>query len=111
MSRIKPVERSDDRILVSDMHEFERGERGRPDLGTVHESGRDIPVYRQCDVLVVGGGPSGAAAAIAANRGIAPRAVDIAELQSALLGQGVYLCARDTQQVGNAGPIPTASAV
>ncbi len=68
MSTIKPVKRSDDRILVSDMHEFERGERGRPSLGTVHESGRDIPVYRECDVLVVGGGPSGTAAAVAAAR-------------------------------------------
>jgi len=46
VSRIKPVERSDDRIHLSDMHEFERGEPRRPDLGTVHESGRDIPVYR-----------------------------------------------------------------
>ena len=68
MSTVKPVKRSDDRILVSDMHEFERGERGRPDLGTVRESGRDIPVYRECDVLVVGGGPSGTAAAVAAAR-------------------------------------------
>ncbi|MGQ0511254.1 MAG: FAD-dependent oxidoreductase [Betaproteobacteria bacterium] len=50
------------------MHEFERGARARRDLGTVRESGRDIPVYRECDVLVVGGGPSGTAAAVAAAR-------------------------------------------
>ena len=35
---------------------------------TVPEPARDIPVYRRCDVLVVGGGPSGSAAAVAAAR-------------------------------------------
>jgi hypothetical protein len=35
---------------------------------TVHEPARDIPVYSRCDVLVVGGGPAGTAAAIAAAR-------------------------------------------
>jgi len=46
---------------------------------------REIP---QCWITGQG---AGAAAAIAANRGVAPRAVDIAELQSTLLRQGVYL--------------------
>jgi hypothetical protein len=46
---------------------------------------REIP---QCWITGQG---AGVAAAIAANRGIAPRAVDVAELQSALLRQGVYL--------------------
>lgn len=65
---MKTVERSDERILSSDI--FERDARvPRPDLGTLHEPGRDIPVYRECEVLVVGGGPSGTAAAAAAARG------------------------------------------
>jgi glycine/D-amino acid oxidase-like deaminating enzyme len=41
--------------------------RTRPDA-VVHEPARAIPVFRDCDVLVVGGGPSGTAAAIAAAR-------------------------------------------
>jgi hypothetical protein len=42
--------------------------RARADLGAVEEPARSIPVFRKCDVLVVGGGPSGTAAAIAAAR-------------------------------------------
>jgi hypothetical protein len=40
----------------------------RADLGTIAEPARDVRVFRDCDVLVVGGGPSGTAAAIAAAR-------------------------------------------
>jgi hypothetical protein len=58
---------SDERLLVSDIFEGERT-RTRQELGTLRESARDIPVYRNCDVLVVGGGPSGTAAAVAAAR-------------------------------------------
>ena len=65
---MKTVERSDERILVSDMFEGERTRTDRPDLGTLREPARDIPVYRNCDVLVVGGGPSGTAAAVSAAR-------------------------------------------
>src|SRR5215472_8915782 len=36
--------------------------------GVVHEAPRAIPVFRDCDVLLVGGGPSGTAAAVAAAR-------------------------------------------
>ena len=50
-----------------------------------HSFLREIP---QCWVT---GQAAGAAAAIAANRGIAPRAVDTTELQQALLAQGVHL--------------------
>lgn len=69
---MKTTER-DERVLVSEIFEVDRFEvertRGaRADLGTFHEPGRDIPVYRKCDVLVVGGGPSGTAAAVAAGR-------------------------------------------
>jgi hypothetical protein len=38
------------------------------DLGTLAEPARDVRIFRNCDVLVVGGGPSGTAAAIAAAR-------------------------------------------
>jgi hypothetical protein len=41
--------------------------RQRPG-GVVHEAARAIPVFRDCEVLVVGGGPSGTAAAVAAAR-------------------------------------------
>ena len=50
-----------------------------------HSFLREIP---QCWVT---GQAAGTAAAIAANRGCAPRALDIAELQAALDAQGVYL--------------------
>lgn len=39
-----------------------------PEPLTVHEPARDVPVHATCDVLVVGGGPAGCAAAIAAAR-------------------------------------------
>ena len=41
--------------------------RARPG-GVVQEPARAIPVFRDCDVLVVGGGPAGTAAAVAAAR-------------------------------------------
>jgi hypothetical protein len=41
--------------------------RTRPNL-TVREAARDTPVFAETDVLVVGGGPAGSAAAIAAAR-------------------------------------------
>lgn len=61
------VTRTDERILQSDIFARDAKEP-RPELGTVHEPGRDLKVYRECDVLVVGGGPSGSAAAAAAAR-------------------------------------------
>lgn len=42
--------------------------RVKTDLGSVTEPARDVPVRRRCEVLVVGGGPAGTAAAIAAAR-------------------------------------------
>lgn len=67
LPKMQSLTRTDERILQSDI--FERdAKQPRPDLGTLHEPGRDIPVYRECDVLVVGGGPSGSAAAAAAAR-------------------------------------------
>lgn len=42
--------------------------RATIDLGSVVEPARDVPVRRRCDVLVVGGGPAGTAAAVASAR-------------------------------------------
>jgi hypothetical protein len=50
---------------------FEGGRLQRRPLragGVVEEPARSVPVFRDCDVLVVGGGPSGTAAAVAAAR-------------------------------------------
>jgi 2-polyprenyl-6-methoxyphenol hydroxylase-like FAD-dependent oxidoreductase len=59
---------TDERLLVSEFTAFERRKRDARDLGTLREPARDVPVYANCDVLVVGGGPSGTAAAVAAAR-------------------------------------------
>ncbi|MDH5540931.1 MAG: FAD-dependent oxidoreductase, partial [Rhizobacter sp.] len=61
------VARTDERILASDIFSRE-GKTTRAELGIHHEAARDIPIYRDCEVLVVGGGPSGTAAAAAAAR-------------------------------------------
>ncbi|MEO6153347.1 MAG: FAD-dependent oxidoreductase [Croceibacterium sp.] len=58
---------SEDRFLGSDV--FESSGRNLPPpngAGTVREDARDIAVYHQCDVAVIGGGPAGCAAAWAA---------------------------------------------
>jgi hypothetical protein len=52
---------------------------------TSHSFLREIP---QCWMT---GQAAGVAAAIAANRGVEPRAIDVAELQRALVVQGVHL--------------------
>ena len=67
--RIQRVTQTEDRFLASEL--FEGKGRALPPkngAGVFHEPGRDIPVYHRCDVLVVGGGPSGCAAALAAAR-------------------------------------------
>lgn len=62
---MKTVTRTDERILTSDI--FDRDKRvARPDHGTWAEPGRELKVYHRCEVLVVGGGPSGTSAALAA---------------------------------------------
>lgn len=67
---VRKIERSDERILMSDIFDRDPGDekQRRANLGQWHEAARDIPVYRDCEVLVVGGGPSGTAAAVAAAR-------------------------------------------
>jgi hypothetical protein len=59
---------TEERFLGADIWESEHGERKHRRAGVFHEPGRDIPVYDECDVLVVGGGPAGTAAALAAAR-------------------------------------------
>jgi hypothetical protein len=66
-AKVTHLTRTDERILMSDIFSRDAKEE-RKDWGTVHEPGRDLKVYRECDVLVVGGGPSGTAAAAAAAR-------------------------------------------
>jgi 2-polyprenyl-6-methoxyphenol hydroxylase-like FAD-dependent oxidoreductase len=62
------TERGAERFLSSDLFQRKDQREPRPDHGFVQEAARRIPVYHRCDVLVVGGGPSGTAAAIAAAR-------------------------------------------
>jgi hypothetical protein len=67
--RIQRVVQTEDRFLGSELFEGKaRALPPRNGTGVHHEPGRDIPVYHRCDVLVVGGGPSGCAAALAAAR-------------------------------------------
>lgn len=61
---------SDERFFVSEVFRVDdAGRRPQADLGSVHEVAREIPIHATCDVLVVGGGPSGTAAAVSAARG------------------------------------------
>ena len=67
--RIQQVRQTEDRFLASDV--FEASVRALPPAngtGVHSENARDIPIYHRCDVLVVGAGPSGTAAAISAAR-------------------------------------------
>jgi hypothetical protein len=53
----------------SEVFSAREARRARPPTGrTVREAARDIPVHAEADVLVVGGGPAGWAAAVAAGR-------------------------------------------
>jgi hypothetical protein len=62
------TQRTEERILSSDIFERKEQRAPRPDHGYWDEPGQRIPIYHRCDVLVVGGGPSGTAAAAAAAR-------------------------------------------
>lgn len=67
--KVREIRQSKDRFLSSDI--FETGRMVFPPRngsGHVSELARDVPVYHRCDVLVVGGGPAGTAAALAAAR-------------------------------------------
>ena len=67
--KVRSITQTQDRFLGSDI--FESGRHTLPPKngsGVYREPARDIPVYHRCDVLIVGGGPSGTAAAWAAAR-------------------------------------------
>jgi 2-polyprenyl-6-methoxyphenol hydroxylase-like FAD-dependent oxidoreductase len=67
--KVQTVRQTADRFLGSDV--FESRSHTLPPrngAGVYREPGRDIPIYHCCEVLVVGGGPSGTAAAYAAAR-------------------------------------------
>lgn len=67
--KVSEIRQNEDRFLGSDI--FESGRYVFPPRngqGTVSEAARKVPVYHSCDVLVVGGGPAGTAAALAAAR-------------------------------------------
>jgi NADPH-dependent 2,4-dienoyl-CoA reductase/sulfur reductase-like enzyme len=63
---MRTTQRTDERILSSDIFDREGERAPRPDWGFYDEPGRRIPIYHRCEVLVVGGGPSGTAAAATA---------------------------------------------
>ena len=65
---VKRVEQTEDRFLASDVFEADKRTAPRNGVGLYREPGREIPVYHSCDVLVVGGGPAGCAAALSAAR-------------------------------------------
>src|SRR6185295_2476726 len=59
----------DEKFFVSEVFHDAAGAKPRRAVQeSVREPARDIAVYGACDVLVVGGGPSGTAAAVAAAR-------------------------------------------
>lgn len=62
------TQRGDERFLNSDIFARKDERAPRIDHGQWEQPARQVPVYHQCDVLVVGGGPSGTAAAAAAAR-------------------------------------------
>lgn len=59
---------TDERIMTSEVFARSSAREPRGDHGHVAEAARQLPVYRRCQVLVVGGGPSGTAAAACAAR-------------------------------------------
>ncbi len=67
--RVREIRQTEDRFLSSDIFEQSSHEfPPRNGHGTLREPARDVPIYHNCDVLVVGGGPAGTAAALAAAR-------------------------------------------
>ncbi|MCH9674239.1 MAG: FAD-dependent oxidoreductase [Gammaproteobacteria bacterium] len=62
-------ERTDERFHTSNIFGREAGKRpARKIEGTYVEPSREVPIYARTNVLVVGGGPAGTAAAVAAAR-------------------------------------------
>ena len=55
-------------FFQSETFATEKRARRKSSSAQVHEPARSVPVHTECDVLVVGGGPAGTAAAVAAAR-------------------------------------------
>ena len=68
MAEDRTLERqaTDERIHRAAIFDRTSTSRERKAAGTYVEPSREISIYRRCEVLVVGGGPSGTAAAAAA---------------------------------------------
>ncbi|MBN8754666.1 MULTISPECIES: FAD-dependent oxidoreductase [Variovorax] len=66
MGTLTPAERH---FFRSDVNARDSQRRQRQPQGHVTEPARETPVHERCDVLVLGAGPSGVAAAVAAARG------------------------------------------
>lgn len=63
------MRQTEERFLASDVFEERtRAQLPRNGSGFIHEPACEVPIYHRSDVLVVGGGPSGCAAALAAAR-------------------------------------------
>ena len=64
-------------------------------IRTIPEPNKTVDVDRECDVVVVGGGPGGIGAAVAAalsiGQGVSVRNVDFASLRRQLIAQNVPL--------------------
>jgi hypothetical protein len=63
------------------------GDRGAPS----GFKGHSVRKLWETDVLVVGGGPAGIGAAIAAKKQCTPRSLDVTEIRTALTADGVSL--------------------
>jgi len=61
-------DKDSERFFQSAIYDAEKRPRRPPSGESIREPAREIPVHAQCDVLVVGGGPAGTAAAVAAAR-------------------------------------------
>jgi len=55
----------------------------------------------ETDVLVVGGGPAGTAAALSIKHGVCPRAVDVGALQTSLRAGGAILDENDIAEANS----------
>ena len=60
-------------------------------IRTIPEPNKSIDVVRECDVVVVGGGPGGIGAAVSVNHGVSVRNVDYSSLRKQLIAQNAPL--------------------
>ncbi len=60
-------------------------------MRSVYEQERQLPILAVTDVLVVGGGPAGLAAAVAVKTDKTTSKVDIQTVQKRLVNQGVRI--------------------